>query len=209
MECCRSLMLLAAVGLLVPGAASAQEALTNPSGLAETAPGVFRARFETSRGAFVIEVHRAWAPLAADRFYTLVKHGFYNGTRFFRVRPGFMAQVGLHGSPDVQRAWQAAPLRDDPVIEKNVRGFVSFTTENRPNSRFTQFFINTADNSYLDADGFAPFGRVVAGMDVVEALHGYEKGKEPDQRRILREGNAYLEQEFPLLDVVTAATIEP
>jgi peptidyl-prolyl cis-trans isomerase A (cyclophilin A) len=206
MDCCRSLLVLAAVGLLTPDAARAQEALEDPARLAQTAPEVFRARFETSEGSFVIEVHRAWAPLAADRFYTLVKNGFYDGTRFFRVRPGFMAQFGLHGDPEVQRAWQAAPLRDDPVTQKNVRGFVSFTTENRPQSRFTQVFINYADNSYLDEQGFAPFGQVIAGMEILEKLYAPPRDKEPDQRRILREGNEYL-KEFAELDYVQKATV--
>jgi peptidyl-prolyl cis-trans isomerase A (cyclophilin A) len=198
-------VLLAAVTLPAPASGQA-EALKDPSALTETAPEVFRARFETSKGPFVIEVQRAWAPLAADRFYNLVKSGFYDGTRFFRVRPGFMAQFGLHGDPAIQRAWQAAPLRDDPVTQKNVRGFVSFTTENRPQSRFTQIFINYGDNSYLDADGFAPFGRVVTGMEVLDTLFGYPREKEPDQRRILRDGDEYL-KEFAQLDVVKRATV--
>jgi peptidyl-prolyl cis-trans isomerase A (cyclophilin A) len=200
------LFVLAAVGLLTPEAARAQGTLRDPSSLSETAPEVFRARFESSKGPFVIEVTRAWAPLAADRFYNLVKHGFYDGTRFFRVRPGFMAQFGLNGDADIQRVWQTAPLRDDPVTQKNVRGFVSFTTENRPQSRFTQIFINYADNSYLDKDGFAPFGQVVSGMEVVDRLFAYPREQEPDQRRILREGNEYL-KEFLQLDYVKKATI--
>ena len=206
MDCCRSLLVLAAVGMLTPDAVRAQEALKDPSRFTETAPEIYRVAVETSEGTFVIEVHRAWAPLGADRFYNLVKNGFYDGTRFFRVRPNFMAQFGLHGDPDVQRAWQTAPLRDDPVTQKNVRGFVSFTTENRPQSRFTQIFVNTNDNSYLDTSGFAPFGQVVSGMDVVDRLYSPPREKEPDQRRILREGNEYLE-EFPELDVVKKATI--
>lgn len=205
-DCCRSLFVLAAVGLVAPAGVRAQASLLEPSKLTETAPAVFRARIDTSKGSFVIEVHREWAPLAADRFYNLVKAGFYDDTRFFRVRPGFMAQFGLHPDPAVQRAWQAAPLRDDPVTQKNVRGYVSFTTENRPQSRFTQIFINYADNSYLDEQGFAPFGQVVSGMDVVEKLHAYPREKEPDQRRILREGNAYL-NEFADLDYVKKAEI--
>jgi peptidyl-prolyl cis-trans isomerase A (cyclophilin A) len=207
MDCCRGLLVLAAVGLLTPEAA-AQDALRTPSNLTERAPDVFRARVETSKGAFVIEVTRAWAPIAADRFYNLVKNGFYDGTGFFRVRPGFMAQFGLNGNPDIQRVWQLAPLRDDPVTQKNVRGFVSFTNENRPQSRFTQIFINYADNSYLDKDGFAPFGQVVSGMDVVDKVFAYPREKEPDQRRILREGNEYL-KEFSQLDYVKKATIVP
>lgn len=182
--------------------------LTDPSQLTETAPDLFRARFETSKGPFVIEVHRDWAPIGADRFYNLVKNGFYDGTRFFRVRPGFMAQFGLNGNPDIQRPWQMAFLRDDPVTQKNLRGFVTFTTEGRPQSRFTQIFINYADNSRLDADGFAPFGQVVSGMDVVDKL--FSPGEtQPDQRRILRDGNDYLQQEFPKLDFVKKATIVP
>ena len=201
----RTMLVALMAALAVP--ASAQTArLKDPSQLTETAPEVFRARFETSKGPFVIEVHRAWAPIAADRFYNLVKNGFYDGTRFFRVRPGFMAQFGLNGDPAVQQVWQTAPLRDDPVSQKNLRGFVSFTNESRPQSRFTQIFINYADNSYLDADGFAPFGQVVSGMENVDKLYGYERGKEPDQRRILSGGNEYL-KEFPQLDFVKKATL--
>jgi peptidyl-prolyl cis-trans isomerase A (cyclophilin A) len=181
--------------------------LTDPSQLTESAPDVYRARFETSKGPFVIEVHREWAPIGADRFYNLVKNGFYDGTRFFRVRPGFMAQFGLNGDPVVQRAWQGAWLRDDPVTQKNVRGFVSFTTEGRPQSRFTQIFINYADNSRLDADGFAPFGQVVSGMEVVDKLFS-PTDPQPDQRQVLRDGNEYLQKEFPRLDFVKKATIE-
>jgi peptidyl-prolyl cis-trans isomerase A (cyclophilin A) len=198
-----------AVASLLPAPARGQSsALKDPSRLTDTAPPVFRARFETTKGPFVIEVRREWAPLGADRFYNLVRNGFYDGTRFFRVRPGFMAQFGLHGDPAVQQLWQTAPLRDDPVTQKNVRAFVSFTTEGRPQSRFTQIFVNYADNSYLDKDGFAPFGQVVSGMEVIDKLYSYGRDKEPDQRRILREGNDYLQKEFPMLDFVKKATIE-
>ena len=203
-----------AVAAVIFGAAVSMSAqslrLSDPSKLTETAPPVFRARFETSKGPFVIEVHREWAPIGADRFYNLVKNGFYDGARFFRVRPGFMAQFGLNGNPDIQSAWQRAFLRDDPVTQKNVRGFVSFTTEGRPQSRFTQIFINYADNTdSLDAQGFAPFGQVVTGMDTVDMIFSYGRENEPDQRRILREGNEYLEKEFPKLDFVKKATIVP
>jgi len=183
--------------------------LSDPSKLTETAPAVFRARFDTSKGPFVIEVHRDWAPIGADRFYNLVKNGFYDGTRFFRVRPGFMAQFGLNGNPEIQSPWQRAFLRDEPVTQKNLRGFVTFTTEGRPQSRFTQIFINYDDNSRLDADGFAPFGQVVTGMEVVDKLYAPPDDAQPDQRRILREGNAYLGKEFPQLDFVKKATIVP
>ena len=158
--------LCAAVGLILaatPRTPAQTKKLSDPSTLTETAPAVVRARFDTSKGTFVVEAHREWAPIAADRFYNLVKNGFYDGTRFFRVRPGFMAQFGLNGNPEIQSAWQRAFLRDEPVTQKNVRGFVTFTTEGRPQSRFTQIFINFGDNSRLDADGFAPFGEVRHG----------------------------------------------
>lgn len=211
---------LVCAGLALPGAAlsqaaqdpapSSSAALKDPSALAERAPDVFRARFETSQGPFVIEVHRAWAPLGADRFYNLVKNGFYDGTRFFRVLDGFMVQFGLSGDPEVQRAWQAASLRDEPATQSNTRGFVTFARESSPNSRYTMIFINYKDNSYLDAEGFPPFGQVVSGMDVVDKLYsGYGRQNVPDQRRILREGNAYLDAEYPKLDAVKRATIEP
>ena len=205
----RATGLIVLLGMTISGlSALAQSKLNDPSALTETAPELFRARFDTSKGPFVIEVHREWAPIAADRFYNLVKHGFYDGTRFFRVRPGFMAQFGINGTPEIQSAWQRAFLRDEPVAKSNTRGFVSFTTEGRPQSRFTQIFINYGDNSRLDADGFAPFGEVVAGMDVVDKLFS-PPDPQPDQRRILREGNAYLQAEFPKIDFVKKATIVP
>lgn len=180
----------------------------DPSKLTEQSPAVYRARFETSQGIFVVEVHREWAPLAADRFYNLVKNGFYDDARFFRVLEGFMAQFGLNADPSIQRAWQSANLKDEPVMQSNVRGFVTFAKESLPNSRYTQVFINYDDNSYLDKDGFAPFGQVVTGMDVVGKLYsGYGRQRVPDQRRIIREGNAYLLKEYPKLDFVQRATI--
>lgn len=196
------------VALTMPAPLAQGEKLKDPAQLTEQAPATYRARFVTSQGAFVIHVTREWAPLAADRFYNLVKHGFYDGTRFFRVRPGFMAQFGLHGDPEVQSAWRTANLRDEKPAQSNTRGKVSFAQESAPNTRFTMVFINYVDNSYLDANGFAPFGEVVTGMDVVDKLNGEYANPQPDQRRILREGNAYLTAEFPRLDVIKTATIE-
>lgn len=189
---------------------SSPERLKDPSQLIEQAPALYRARFETTQGAFVIEVHREWAPLAADRFFNLVKNGFYDDARFFRVLDGFMAQFGLNGDPSIQRAWQTANLRDEPVTQSNTRGSVTFAKENSPHSRYTMVFINYGDNSYLDTQGFAPFGRVRTGMDVVDKLYsGYGRQNVPDQPRILREGNAYLQAEYPRLDFIRRATIEP
>jgi peptidyl-prolyl cis-trans isomerase A (cyclophilin A) len=175
----------------------------------EQAPATFRARFETSQGPFIIEVHRDWAPIGADRFYTLVKRGFYNDARFFRVLSGFMAQFGLSGDPARQGEYAAANLIDEPAKQSNLRGFVTFAKESSPHTRYTMVFINYKDNSYLDADGFAPFGQVVVGMDVVDKLYGgYGRANVPDQRRIKSEGNAYLMAEYPKLDFIKSARIE-
>lgn len=176
-----------------------------------TAPDTFRARFETTEGDFVIEAYREWAPRGADRFYNLVRSGYYDGNRFFRVIDGFMAQFGLHGNPEVNAAWRKGAIRDDPVRASNTRGTVSYAMAG-PDTRTTQVFINYADNSRLDDMGFAPLGRVVEGMDVVDRLHsgygeGAPRGSGPAQRRIHEEGNEYLEREFPELDAIERATI--
>ena len=145
------------------GAANPNRAkLRTPSQLTEKAPATFKARFDTSAGPFVIEVHRDWSPLGADRFFNLVKNGFYDDTRFFRVLDGFMAQIGMNGDPNIQRVWGNNNFRDDPVKESNKRGYVSFAKSSAPNSRSTQFFINFVDNTGLDGQGFSPFGQVVA-----------------------------------------------
>jgi len=185
--------------------------LRNPAALNEQAPPTFKANFETTKGPFVIEVHREWAPIGADRFYNLVRNGFFDDVRFFRVISGFMAQFGIHGTPAVQSAWRAASLKDDPVRQSNKRGTVTFATAG-PNTRTTQFFINFGDNTGLDKQGFAPFGEVVSGMGVVDKINaeygeGAPRGKGPDQGRLQSEGNAYLTKEFPKLDYIKSATI--
>ena len=185
--------------------------LRNPAGLTEQAPATFKANFETTKGPFVIEVHRDWAPIGADRFYNLVKNGFFDDVRFFRVISGFMAQFGIHGTPGVQAAWRAANLKDDPVKQSNKRGTITFATAG-PNTRTTQFFINFGDNVGLDKQGFAPFSEVVSGMAVVDKINpeygeGAPRGKGPDQGRLQAEGNAYLNKEFPKLDYIKSATI--
>lgn len=195
-------------------APAAKASLDKPQTLTERAKDVYQAKFVTSKGDFVIEVHRDWAPVGADRFYNLVKNGYYNDTRFFRVVKGFMAQIGIHGSPEMNTAWRDARIADDPVVKSNVRGYVSFATAG-PNTRTTQFFINYSDgNSRLDGMGFAPFGQVMSGMDVVDALYGEygegaPQGRGPHQGRIQAEGNAYLMRDFPQLDYVKEATILP
>jgi peptidyl-prolyl cis-trans isomerase A (cyclophilin A) len=186
-----------------PAASSA--ALRTPAKLNEVAPASYGVGFDTSVGTFVIQVTRAWAPKGADRFYNLVKHGYYDGARFFRVIPNFMVQFGLNGDPKIQSAWREARITDDPVTQKNTRGFITFATAG-PNSRTTQVFINHVDNSRLDADGFAPFGQVVSGMEVVDKINA-EYRQQPDQGRIQSEGNAYLMKEFPRLDYIKKATL--
>jgi peptidyl-prolyl cis-trans isomerase A (cyclophilin A) len=189
-------------------AANGESPLLYPqsSDFSAEAPASYQARFETSEGDFVVEVQRAWAPVGADRFYNLVANGYYDGVRFFRVIGGFMAQFGMHPDPLVTAQWRAATLQDDPVVESNRRGRVTFATSG-PNSRTTQIFINFGDNVNLDGMGFAPFGEIVEGMEVVDQLYaGY--GETPDQGQIQGRGNEYLESEFPDLDYIVRATIE-
>jgi peptidyl-prolyl cis-trans isomerase A (cyclophilin A) len=192
--------------------AFAQSPLENPAGLREQAPATYKARFDTSKGVFVVEVTRAWAPKGADRFYNLVKNGFFDNARFFRVISGFMVQFGINGDPGIMARWRAAQIADDQVTQSNTRGMITFATAG-PNTRTSQVFINFGDNSQLDKMGFAPFGRVVSGMNVVDAINaeygeGAPRGRGPDQSRIQNEGNAYLTKEFPRMDYVKKATIE-
>ena len=172
------------------------------------APAVYEARFTTTRGAFTLRVHRAWAPLAADRFYQLSRSGFYNNNRFFRVVPGFVAQWGIHGFPSVATAWRNAVITDEPVRERNRRGTVSFAAAAIPDTRTTQVFVNLADNAFLDDLGFAPFAEVVDGMEVVDKLFsGYGEAPSQLQRRIQLDGNAFLDDKFPNLDGVVEVEV--
>lgn len=204
-----AMTLFAAVSARVPAAAAN---LGDPASLNEKAPDTYKAKFETSKGTFVIEVHRDWAPRGADRFYNLVKNGFYNDARFFRVIDGFMVQFGISGNPDLSAVWREARIRDDRVKQSNKRGTVSFATAG-PDTRTTQVFINYGDNAGLDGQGFSPFGEVISGMDVVDSLfkgygEGAPRGQGPDQGLIQAQGNAYLITRFPKLDYVKSATIE-
>jgi peptidyl-prolyl cis-trans isomerase A (cyclophilin A) len=193
--------------------ALAQGKLADPAALTEKAPASYKVKFDTSKGAFVVQVNRDWAPNGADRFYNLVKNGFYDDTRFFRVISGFMVQFGINGDPKLSPAWRAARIPDDAVKQSNKRGNITFATSG-PNSRTTQVFINFRDNAGLDGQGFAPFGQVVSGMDVVDKLHagygeGAPNGRGPEQGRVQGEGNAYLKKDFPQLDFIKKASIEP
>ncbi len=199
-----------------PSPAPAAGALLDPAAAKERAPDSFKAKFTTTKGDFVVQVTRAWSPNGADRFYNLVKIGYYNETKFFRAIEGFMVQFGIHGDPAVNTKWRNAQISDDPrANQSNKRGYVTFAKSGAPNSRTTQIFINYVDaNAKLDGMGFTPFGQVVEGMSVVDSLHkgygeGSPMGKGPDQSRVQSEGNAYLEKDFPLLDGVKRAEIVP
>ena len=179
--------------------------------MTQTAPATFKAKFQTTAGDFVVEAQRDWAPRGVDRFYNLVKNGFYDGTCVFRVISGFMAQFGIHGEPKVSAAWRQERIQDDPVKQSNKRGYLSYAMAG-PNTRTTQLFINYGDNSRLDQMGFAPIGRVVEGMEVVDRFYagygeGAPQGKGPDQGRLQAEGREYLTKSFPQLTCITKASI--
>jgi peptidyl-prolyl cis-trans isomerase A (cyclophilin A) len=208
------LVLILAAASLVLGQAGTNAALKNPAALKEMAPAMYKADFDTSAGMFTIEVHRDWAPNGADRFYNLVKNGYFGNIRFFRVIPGFMVQFGISGEPDLNKVWKDARIPRDPVKQSNGRGYVSFAMQGGPtgpDTRTTQVFINFGDNSQLDASGFAAFGKVTK-MDVVDKIYsgygeGAPSGKGPDQGRLQAEGNAYLTKDFPKMDYIKKATI--
>ncbi len=209
------LSLSLSIGLSAPAIAApdaANKALLAPAEAKETAPAVFKAKFTTTKGAFVVEVHRDWAPLGADRFYNLVKVGYFSDVAFFRVIKGFMVQFGIHGDPAVSRAWRDARIKDDPTgKQSNKRGMVTFATAG-PDTRSNQIFVNYGDNTNLDSMGFAPFGKIVDGMAVVDAIEGeYGEGapggRGPAQGRAQSEGNAYFKAQFPKLDYIKSAAI--
>jgi len=186
----------------------------SPAAATATAPPVFKVKFATTKGDFTVEVHRDWAPNGADRFYNLVKMGFFTDVIFFRVVKGFMVQFGIHGDPDVSKLWHDANIPDDPSGKaSNTKGMVTFATAG-PNTRTTQIFINYADNSRLDSMGFPPFAKVIDGLKVVDALEGMygegaPQGRGPEQGRVQNEGNTYLKSSFPKLDYIKSATVVP
>jgi len=189
----------------------AARAYADPAKLTAKAPESFQVQFNTTKGKIVIEVTRSLAPNGADRFYNLVRSGYFTDIAFFRVVPGFMCQFGISGDPDISAKWREANIPDDPVKGSNTRGTLTFATAG-PNTRTTQLFINFGDNANLDGQGFAPFGKVIEGMDVVDKINGeYGEGapygRGPDQGRIQMEGNAYLKKDFPDLDYIKSATI--
>ncbi len=186
--------------------ALADKALMHPASLNAKAPATFHVDFKTTAGNFTVAVTRAWSPHGADRFYNLVKHGFYDGNEFFRVVPGFVVQFGLSANPAVTAVWSASTaIPDDPVKQSNLMGYVVFA-DSGPNTRTTQLFINLANNPNLDGMGFSPFGMVTSGLGVVQKIYsGY--GEQPDQGQITSAGNAYLRTSFPRLDRIISARI--
>jgi peptidyl-prolyl cis-trans isomerase A (cyclophilin A) len=195
----------------IPAAAS-NPALLSPETATAKAPDAYKVRLETTQGPVVVAVTRAWSPLGADRFYNLVKIGYYDDVAFFRVLGGFMAQVGIHGDPAVNVKWRGARFPDDaPAGKSNKRGMVSFATAG-PHSRTSQIFFNYGDNAALDPMGFTPFGEVVEGMAALDKLYGgygegAPSGPGPDQGRVQNEGNAYLKSAYPKLDYIKSARL--
>lgn len=205
------LALFAAVACAPRGAPRSALLDPDPAELARHAPDSFMVRFETSRGPFVVQAVRAWAPHGVDRFHYLVRHGFYDGVRFFRVVPGFVAQFGIHGDPAVSAVWRERRIPDDSVKQSNQLGFLTFASSGA-NSRTTQLFINRRDNRRLDAMGFAPIGRIVEGQAAADSLYegygeGPPRGAGPEQSLITSVGNVYLERAFPRLDSIVRARI--
>jgi peptidyl-prolyl cis-trans isomerase A (cyclophilin A) len=206
-------MAAAAVGARAEQA-SVRKSLMVPAAFTETAPDTYNVKFDTSVGEFVIRVTRAWAPNGADRFYNLVKNGFYDEARFFRAVPNFMVQFGLNANPTVSKIWQSARIPRDRVIQSNKKGFITFAMGASPDTRTTQVFINFRNNTNLDGMGFAPFGEVVSGIEVVDRIYtgygeGAPRGSGPPQARVVAEGNAYLIKSFPKMDYIKTAAIEP
>jgi peptidyl-prolyl cis-trans isomerase A (cyclophilin A) len=187
-------------------------ALLHPALLKAPAPEKYEVKFITTKGDFTVTVTRAWAPVGADRFYNLVRHHFYDHASFFRVIKGFMAQFGVSAYPPVSAAWEKAEIKDDPVKQSNLKGFITFAAASEPNTRTTQVFINLVDNARLDGARFAPFGQVSEGMSVVEALdseygEGAPDGGGPDQEQIVKQGKPYLDKGWPNLDFIKTAVI--
>lgn len=221
----KAIHLICALGLFVAVTLNAEETkpvekpaaaspdFTDPAKLTATAPETFKVLFNTTKGNFTIEVTRSLSPNGADRFYNLVRSGYFKDIALFRVIPGFMCQFGIHGDPAVSAKWREAAITDDPVKGSNTRGTITFATAG-PNTRTTQMFINFGDNARLDGMGFSPFGKVIAGMDVVDKINseygeGAPNGIGPAQGRVQGEGNAYLKKDFPNLDYIKSATLLP
>ena len=204
-----ALVTLAAVlAAAATAAAAPPPSLLHPASLTAKAPPVYGVAFTTTKGKFVVTVHRAWAPRGADRFYNLVRAKFFDGVTFFRVVKGFVVQFGISPTPAVSAAWQNAVIQDDPVKTSNAVGTITYADAG-PNTRTTQVFINVGNNgANLDGQGFTPFGKVTTGMSVVDRLYGgYGDQPTGDQQQISQQGNAFLKKHFPKLDGIVTARL--
>lgn len=187
-------------------------ALLKPELATEKAPDTYKVKFETTKGDILILVHREWAPMGADRFYNLVKIGYFKDIAFYRVIHGFITQFGFSGDPAINEVWSDHVFKDDPVTQTNAMGRITFANRG-PNTRATQLFINETNNGNLDGMGFAPFGEIVGdGLAVIKALYGgygegYPHGTGPNQSNLKRQGNAYLAKSYPELDYIKSAVI--
>ena len=202
-----SVVMFIAAAAVAGVASAAPPQLLHPASLHAKAPAVYGVAFATTRGTFVVTVHRAWSPLGADRFYNLVKARFFDGVTFFRVVKGFVVQFGISPDPKVSSAWQSATIKDDKVKTSNAPGTITFADAG-PSTRTTQVFVNLGNNASLDAQGFSPFGRVTKGMSVVGKLYsGYGEQPTGNQQQISTQGNAFLRRRFPKLDSIRTARI--
>jgi len=173
------------------------------------APDNFQVTFQTTKGEVQLNVTRSWSPYGVDRFYTLLNEKYYNDNGFFRVIAKFVAQFGINGHPEISAKWENKDIPNDPVVQSNLRGFVSFAAEmngSKAYGRTTQLFINYVDNSYLDTYGFTPFAFITQGMSVIDSLYS-DYGETPDQGQIYKQGNSYLSANFPKLDYLKTAVI--
>ena len=200
-------VVVAAAVLATVAAAGGKPSLLHPSTITGKAPATFHVRFTTTKGTFLVAVHRAWAPRGADRFYDLVRYRFYDGQRLFRVVPGFVVQWGISANAKIAQAWANANIRDDRVRHTNARGTIVFADAG-PNTRSTQLFVNLADNRGLDTQGFAPFGVVTSGFATLKHLyHGYGNAPSNDQAQLTQQGDAFVRKHFPKLDRILRARI--
>jgi peptidyl-prolyl cis-trans isomerase A (cyclophilin A) len=203
-----SLAILTMSGAALAFPQSTHPAMLDPSKATTQAPETFKAKFETTKGDVVFDCTRAWAPHGVDRFYNLVRIGFFDDVALFRVSKGFVVQWGIHGDPKVSKVWQNANLAPDPPKQSNTRGMLTYAMAGSPDTRSTQLFINYGDNSSLDAQGFAPICKVSEGMDMADKFYSdYGERVTGMQGQIAARGNAYLKEAWPSLDYIKKATI--
>ena len=190
--------------------ANTHPAMLDPSQATEEAPAVFRAKFATTKGDFIVEAHRDWSPNGVDRFYNLIKIGYFKDIVIFRAIPKFMWQFGIHGDPNVNEKWAESKIKDDPSKPSisNTEGYLTFAKTGAPNSRSVQFFVNLGSNGFLDKQGFTPFAKVINGMDVVRKVNTEYGENSPEVQRSFQQlGNDYILKKYPNLDKIASVTL--